>query len=291
MGLGRRSNQEDARYPDRDAPLTRNSVFVVCDGVGGQDKGEVASRTVASTVGKCMEHYDSAKPFSAADFESVLRKVHRELTAAASGGKLEMATTMTMVYFHSGGVFTAHIGDSRIYHIRPGVGILHRSDDHSLVNALVHSGNLTPEEAIDHPQSNIITRCLSPGGNDDSASVSTLQIRDVEPGDYFFLCTDGVTGCVSDEQLYEILGSSSDDEAKIDIIESLSAGSPDNNTAYLIGVEDVIYDLDEESEPELDEAVGNLQQTAPLKSPNETVVEAERRKSSGISGFIKGMFK
>ncbi len=241
---GRRSNQEDARYPDRDAPQSGNSVFVVCDGVGGQDKGEVASSTVATTIGKYMERHDPSKPFSATDFEKVLRKVHRELYAAASGGRSEMATTMTMVYFHSGGVFTAHIGDSRIYHVRPGVGILHRSDDHSLVNALVHSGNLTPEEAIGHPQSNIITRCLSPGGNNDSTSVPTLQIRDIEPGDYFFLCTDGVTGCISDERLYEILNSGSSDEVKIDFVKSMSSGSSDNNTAYLIGVKDVIYDID-----------------------------------------------
>jgi protein phosphatase len=158
--LGRRGNQEDARFPDDDAPQDCNPAFIVCDGVGGQDKGEVASRTVADAIGKYMTKIDLSLPFTAHDFQKVLDHAYSALNKKIETVSHEMATTLTFVCFNSNGAFCAHMGDSRIYHIRPGVGILYQSEDHSLVNMLVHSGNLTPEKAINHPQSNVITRCM-----------------------------------------------------------------------------------------------------------------------------------
>ena len=127
--LGRRSNQEDARFPDCDAPQDCRPAFVVCDGVGGCDKGEVASRTVADAIGGAMEDYDLSAPFGVRDFSHVLDYAYGALDRMASPANAGMATTMTFVCFHGAGVFTAHIGDSRIYHVRPGVGIMHRSED------------------------------------------------------------------------------------------------------------------------------------------------------------------
>jgi protein phosphatase len=292
--LGRRGNQEDARFPDDDAPQDCKPAFIVCDGVGGQDKGEVASRTVADAIGKYMSKVDLTKPFTAQDFQKVLNNAYASLNKQLETVSREMATTLTFVCFHQNGAFCAHMGDSRIYHVRPGVGILYQSEDHSLVNVLVHSGNLTPEEAINHPQSNVITRCMGyveKGGTRPTAT--TLQIDDIEAGDYFFLCSDGVLHKLDDTELLSILSSDTTDKEKINLIAAKSKDSSDNNTAYLIGVESVAND---ESDSELsggEPLDNNSATTLPLTEQNHVAEEVYTTfESAGqrISKFFKKIF-
>ena len=238
--LGKRGNQEDARFPDDSMPQGVKPAFVVCDGVGGRDKGEVASRTVADAIGAYMARRDLTQPFTARDFAVVLDYAYSCLNSKINSSTNDMATTMTFVCFHDSGVFCAHIGDSRIYHIRPGVGIMYQSEDHSLINVLVHSGSLTPEEAIDHPRNNIITRCMGyVEKGAERPAATTLQIDDVVSGDYFFMCTDGVLHNIDDAELLSLISADMPDREKISIIAEKCASSPDNNTAYLIGVDSV----------------------------------------------------
>ncbi len=251
--LGRRSNQEDARFPDVDFPAAESRTFVVCDGVGGLACGEIASNTVAASIGAAMTAFGAPETvFTAHDFADVLARAYSALESRA--GSSAMATTLTFVHFHAGGAFTAHIGDSRIYHIRPGVGILHRTYDHSLVNALVRSGNLSPADAPDHPKGNVITRCM--GGRDLSArdAATAYDIADIQADDCFFLCTDGVLHCIDEEGLCELLESSRPDREKMDVLAQMCASSSDNNTATLIRVASVTdpdredTDLDDDEE-------------------------------------------
>ena len=292
--LGRRANQEDARFPDEDMPQDCPVAFAVCDGVGGQDRGEVASRTVAAAIGEYMKAFQPGKPFDTSDFEKLMAHVYSRLNKAAAGATTNMGTTMTFVCFHEGGAFCAHIGDSRIYHVRPGTGILYRSEDHSLVNALVHSGNITPEEAIGHPQSNVITRCVSPR---QSTSASTIQIHDIEPGDYFFLCTDGVLHQLDDSQLYEILCYPATDADKISTIAGISSGSSDNNTACLIAIYDVVHELDETAatSPEIAEVeVPETTATRPVDADRDMVRDVPVPPAGSDKGFmnlIKNIFR
>ncbi|MCM1140796.1 MAG: protein phosphatase 2C domain-containing protein [Muribaculum sp.] len=289
--LGKRANQEDARFPDEDAPQDYKSAYVVCDGVGGQEKGEIASRIIANAIGEEMQKADLSVPFTVNDFESVMSEAYSVLKRSMKEYGSGMATTMTFVCFHSAGTFVAHIGDSRIYHVRPGVGILYKSDDHSLVDALVHSGNLTPEEAENHPQSNIITRCIGKiSSNGNGPSIDTYQISDVEPNDYFFLCSDGVCHCLGDQQLFAILSSPDSDNEKINTISSICDKSSDNNTAYLIGIEDVIYDETEISTMSCNDTNGKGQNTTPLNVPNEVIVESSIKNHLSIVGQISDFF-
>lgn len=289
--LGRRANQEDARFPNEDVPQDYKSAFIVCDGVGGQDKGEVASRIIANTLGEEMQKIDLSVPFTVRDFEPIVSKAYGAFLKSMKGYGSEMATTMTFACFHSAGVFLAHIGDSRIYHIRPGVGILYQSDDHSLVNALVHSGNLTPEEAENHPQSNIITRCIGKVSSCGSGpSIDTYQITDIEPNDYFFLCTDGVISCIGSQQLLTILSSSDSDSEKIKSLSSICEGSSDNNTAYLIGVEDIICDEQEILSKKDNNNEETGQPTSPLDIPNEVIVESSIKNHRSIGNQISDFF-
>lgn len=288
---GRRANQEDARFPDDDAPQGCRPVFVVCDGVGGQDKGEVASRIVSEAIGNYMTRVDLSHPFLKSDFVALLEYVCSSLRRSVTRETREMATTMTFVCFHSAGVFCAHIGDSRIYHIRPGVGVLYRSEDHSLVNALVHSGNITPEQAINHPQSNIITRSLSP---EKPASATTLQIRDLEPGDYFFLCTDGVLHCLDDAALSRILSDDSSDYDKIREIAKTCRDSSDNNTAFLIRIADIVREKEDKlNGVTLDVDVDVASKTVPITDVRdiaEDVSASGKSRSGGLLDYLKKLF-
>lgn len=236
--LGQRKNQEDARYPDMDVIDNQQHFFVVCDGVGGSEKGEVASTTVCHSFQESLSDFDfESMAFDNADFSQVLDSTYDALDAIASQRNQDMATTMTFVCFHQGGVMMAHVGDSRIYQVRPGQGIIYRSEDHSLVCSLVRAGVISPDQAINHPQSNVITRCIEPTSPDRDRSMATVvNTENVKQGDYFFLCTDGVLHCITDDDLETILASSRSNQEKMETIASLCLDSPDNNTAILVQV-------------------------------------------------------
>ena len=197
---GQRSNQEDARYPDCDTPDKAQRFFVVCDGVGGSEGGEVASHTVCQAFAKAMSKVDFSKDFTNKAFNEALDAAYNALDNSARPGT-DMATTMTFAAFHSAGATLCHIGDSRVYQIRPTQGIIYRSDDHSQVNQMVHSGIIT--------------------------------------GDYFLLCTDGVLQQLSDDQLQDVVADNCDDKEKIKKMAEQCKDSTDNNTAILIPIEQV----------------------------------------------------
>ena len=244
--LGGRDNQEDARYPDRDTIDEQTACFVVCDGVGGNEAGEVASRTVSEAIGQCLEHFNSlTEELTIDDFSAILTEAYDALNEAAADSQqlASMGTTLSFVGLHTGGALVAHIGDSRIYHIRPRAGILYRSSDYSLVNAMVHTGEISPDEAETHPKSNYITRCMNPDLDGRIRScASALQITDIRAGDYFLLCTDGVLHEVNDEMLIELLSSDLSDEEKMRELAHRCYYSSDNNTAMLVSIREVIND-------------------------------------------------
>lgn len=143
--LGLRHNQEDSRFPDCDEPKASQSYFLVCDGVGGSEKGEVASRTVCDAFGEALSSFSASDELSLPDFETALDHAFAMLEAKTDDSNRGMATTLSFAAFHRNGCFIAHIGDSRVYYIRPGAGIIYRTEDHSLVQALVRAGAITEE--------------------------------------------------------------------------------------------------------------------------------------------------
>lgn len=288
--LGKRANQEDSRYPDSDKPQSLEPFFIVCDGVGGCDKGEVASSLVCDTIAEAMGNWDMESYFTIDDFQKVLTKAFNRVEKASTAERRGMATTLTFVCFHIGGCLAAHIGDSRIYHIRPDSGILYRSDDHSLVNALVHSGNLTPDAAINHPDDNIITRYIGATKSGEERSKATvMQIDDIDVGDYFFLCSDGVLKCIDDNRLLEILSEDITDEAKIKEIASLSEFSDDNNTAYLIPIMNVEDKNEDMYHPVLDNNT-TFRIEVPMSQARDVSPDAKATLGSKIKSFVNGLF-
>ena len=286
---GQRDYQEDSRFPETDSPDPNQRFFIVCDGVGGCDKGEIASQTVCETFGNTLRKVDFKKDFTNKDFQQVLNNAYDALDKSVTEASRDMGTTLTFICFHGGGCTMAHIGDSRIYQIRPTEGILYRSDDHSMVNSLVHSGSLTPEQGINHPQRNVITRYMEPVEKDQNRCMATvMRTINVEAGDYFFLCSDGVLHCVSDDELCDILTGKGTDKEKMKIIAEKSRYSEDNNTAYLISVSEVITDpVMEEVESIIDE---DSHTTKRIKIVSQSLEEIESAHSSNFWDKIKSIF-
>ena len=111
---------------------------------------------------------------------------------------------MTLLKFHSGGCLLAHIGDSRIYHIRPSERYIFHTRDHSLINDLYDIGEITLEEMKTSKQKNVITRAMQPN-LERRPKADIKHITDIRPGDYFFMCSDGMLEETDDSDLLNIL--------------------------------------------------------------------------------------
>lgn len=291
--IGKRQYQEDSRYPDSNVSQAGQQFFVVCDGVGGSEKGEVASRIVASTIGKQMSKYDLQQEFTDAQLLETLDEAYIALDSAVDGTNNDMGTTMALVCLHGNGCTMSHIGDSRIYHVRPGEGILYRSDDHSLVNQMVHSGQLTPEQAIDHPQSNVITRCMSPTENDQRRSMATVfHTTNLRAGDYLLLCTDGVLHCINDGDIVSLLENKDTDEEKIAIMANRCKESTDNNTTWLVRIESIEKNESENHEQISEETTKTVTDTVQSKNSAMSMTELEsvKRGKKSLIAKIRSIF-
>ena len=245
--LGGRKNQEDSIYPPLGAATVQSRVFVVCDGMGGMDKGEVASAAVRDAIGKtCESLYNLHRPFTDDDFDTALQQAYDALDAADVRREGTMGTTMTFLCFHAGGCLVAHIGDSRIYHLRPSLGypegVRFRSRDHSLVQQLYDLGEISYNGMATSPRKNIILKAMQPL-QESRTKASFAHITDVKPDDYFYLCTDGMLEQMEDDELLSILGrSDKTDEEKVEQLKALTKNNADNHSAYLIKVKAVLAD-------------------------------------------------
>jgi protein phosphatase len=233
--LGQRSNQEDSLYPPYSEKPSSGSLFILCDGMGGHASGEVASQAVCDTMSRYIEeHKREDGYFDEEDFNDALDTAYDVLDARDSGDEKKMGTTLTFVKFHEGGCFTAHIGDSRIYHIRPSEKrILHVTRDHSLVNDLIELGEMTQEEAKTSRQKNIITRAMQPH-QDGRSKADCCNLTDLKPGDYLYMCSDGMLEEMDDRELVNILSLSQSDPKKIGILKGATKDNRDNHSAILI---------------------------------------------------------
>ncbi|MBQ7423891.1 MAG: serine/threonine-protein phosphatase [Prevotella sp.] len=237
--IGQRDNQEDS------ISQWDNRLFVLCDGMGGHEHGEVASQTVSQAI---VEWYKARaiEPLTKAQIEDALAYAYAKLDEKDRGEFRKMGTTLTLLYIGSNGVLAAHMGDSRIYHIRPNVGVLYQSRDHSLVFDLFQSGEITYEEMSNFAQKNIVTRAMTPG-EDNRMRPDIIHITDVKPGDYFYMCSDGMLEQMSNEELVNLLSSDvSDEEKRIQLLQATS-NNQDNHSAWLIRINEVISGIIDES--------------------------------------------
>jgi len=218
VGLKRKIN-EDSLFADPDRGL-----WVVADGMGGHEAGEVASGMVIDALRALPELEDLDELARSA--AEALQRVNRDLIglARSGGGGQTIGTTVVGLAIADGSFRCFWMGDSRAYRLRDGI-ITRISHDHSLVQNLVDAGMIKPEEAESHENANLITRAV---GVSETAEVDVMS-GDALSGDQFLLASDGLTRVVSDEELAVALERNSPAEAADSLLATvLERGAPDN---------------------------------------------------------------
>src|SRR3984957_3128612 len=223
------------RRANEDSLLARSPLFVVADGMGGAQAGEVASRLAVESFQLGVQ--DASQPELALADLARAANTHIHELSHANAEHAGMGTTLTAVYVGEQEVAIAHVGDSRAYCLRDGE-LLRLTDDHSLVDELMRQGRLTPEEAIEHPQRSVITRALGPEG---TVEVDTRSFR-ARPEDVYLLCSDGLTTMISEQLIAEILRANPrlHDAGEALIAAANEAGGRDNVTVVLMRLEEVL---------------------------------------------------
>ena len=227
-----RSDVGLVRGHNEDSFLLQAPLFVVSDGMGGHAAGEVASSIAVETIGQQAPGTADDVLLGAA-VESANANV---MSAAEQGiGKPGMGCTATAVIIEKSRMAVAHVGDSRAYVLRQGT-LVRVTHDHSYVEELVDSGQITADEARTHPSRSIITRAL--GSDPDMyADHFSLEVGD---GDRIILCSDGLSGMIGDGQIESLAVSSATPQQAADnlVAAALTAGGADNVTVVVIDVLD-----------------------------------------------------
>ncbi len=222
------------RRANEDSLLARSPLFVVADGMGGAQAGEVASQTAVESFNEGLA--DPARPDDSLRALVLAANTRIHELSHSNPQHAGMGTTLTAVYVGEQEVSIAHVGDSRAYCLRDGT-LSKLTEDHSLVDELIREGKLTPEEAEEHPQRSIITRALGP-----EATVEVdLHVYRARPGDLYLICSDGLTSMVGERLVATILLSSESlrDAGEALIAAANEAGGRDNITVILLRLEEV----------------------------------------------------
>src|SRR3954447_24841669 len=223
------------RRANEDSVYARSPLFVIADGMGGAQAGEVASGLAVETLAQGLPDGEGTVQDRLADrvVEANAAIYEKSRTSMERAG---MGTTLTAAYVDADEAAIAHVGDSRAYLFRDGT-LRRLTDDHSLVEEFRRQGKLTEEEARDHPQKSIITRALGPEPFVE-VDRQTLPLRD---GDVLLLCSDGLTGMITEEAVRNLLadGATLEESGKALVDAANDAGGRDNITVVLFRVEQV----------------------------------------------------
>src|SRR5437016_7702387 len=166
-------------------------IFVVADGVGGADAGEIASQTAVDVLNDAFRQ----KITDGEDVEDLMELAIQRANSAIHQMAAEhprfsmMATTVVALHLDGSRATIGHVGDSRLYRLTPEGKLQRETDDHSVVEEEVRAGRMTPEQAMHHPSKNVISRAL---GAEEGVEVD-LKTMEVEEGSEFLLCSDGIT--------------------------------------------------------------------------------------------------
>jgi len=233
--VGKRENNEDACYVD-----PQNRFFLVADGMGGQSAGERASGLAMEIVPQKLQTLDfnrsgSEQAIKVID-ESVSQANYEIMALGELDSKLKnMGTTIAFLVQAAGTMFAGGVGDSRVYLLR-NRKLEQLTTDHSLTQALLDAGTLTPEEAVNHRYKNVLYRYL--GCKEGGQGTNPTQVQP-QVGDKFLICSDGVTGGASDSVLEKILAAGSDPQRTAEAVvqAATDGGSKDNITGVVVFVD------------------------------------------------------
>ena len=224
-------------------------IFVVADGVGGADAGEIASQTAVDVLNDAFRHKISDGEDVEDLMELAIQRANSSIhqMAAENPRFSMMATTVVALHLDGNRATIGHVGDSRLYRLTPDGQLLRETEDHSVVEEEVRAGRMTPEQAANHPSKNVISRAL---GAENSVEAD-MKVIEFEDGSAFLLCTDGITRHLPDHELREVLMSAA---SPTELCEEMKRrcyqrGAEDNLTAVVVQTGTPKYEslpLDEE---------------------------------------------
>jgi serine/threonine protein phosphatase PrpC len=265
----KRPLNEDSFLADAD-----RGIFVVADGVGGADAGEVASQTAVDVLNDAFR----TKITDGEDVEDLMELAIQRANSSIHQMASEnprfsmMATTVVALHLDGHRATIGHVGDSRLYRLSPD-GNLHReTEDHSIVEEEVRAGRMTPEQAANHPSKNVISRAL---GAEPSVEAD-MKVIEVEDGSAFLLCTDGITRHLGDNELRELLTSGRTPNALCEEMKArcYQRGAEDNLTAVVVQVGASNFEgaavLDEEKTVSSGKLTETLDMPAPVPAEAES---------------------
>jgi serine/threonine protein phosphatase PrpC len=266
------------RHTNEDSYFESPPLFAVADGMGGAQAGEVASAMAVDEFKQSHNGDVTPEQQLAEIAKTANRKIYE--MAQSDSRHAGMGTTLTATMLDDEAVAVGHVGDSRLYLYRDGK-LERMTRDHSLVEEFVRQGRLTPEQAEKHPQRSVITRALGPEG-DVEVDTFTIQARD---GDIFLICSDGLSGMVSDADMEQIVGAGDrlDGTAKALIGAANDNGGRDNITAVLFRVEDDGTGDGRRSDTESYDTIAGDQ-----AAPSTEQIDAERRRISELDTQARG---
>lgn len=212
------------------------TLLILADGMGGHKGGAIASRKAIEAISEKLEKRLTEKMLPGQIMlllSEVLEYANREILALSQSdsGLVGMGTTCDVCVISKSTAYIAHIGDSRVYKITKGGSIRRLTKDHSLVEYMVESGTITPEEAVHHPQKNVILRALGTA-NQIEVDISHEKIA---AGDALLLCSDGLTNMLDEEIISQTVSkeNSPEDSAKRLVQLANDAGGADNITVII----------------------------------------------------------
>ena len=300
VGLVRSENQDFAAYTTPREERGSNPggrLLIVADGMGGHRGGATASRLATETVKRQYLESETGDP-AAALREALTRANARIHAEAQSNADLRgMGTTTSALVLRNDQAWFAHVGDSRIYRVRNGA-IEQLTEDHSLVASMVREGLLTSKEAENHPRRNVLQRSM---GVSEEVEIDIRGPFDLQIGDFFILCSDGLHGVVKEPELNEYAELPLNDAADRYVKLALERGAPDNVTVLMariiradeIGEDTVVdspYDETVRDEAAADETKRTTAKIPAMKEPLPDPPTPTRESAAPKAGFFRRLF-
>jgi len=222
-------------------------LLMVADGMGGQANGQEASRLATQILTRSVSDALRVRRVTPESFQTLLKAGIEDanwvLHERNQGQDSNMGTTMTAALLVDATAYVAHVGDSRLYRYREGVGLSQITQDHSLVAALAAAGIIRPEDIYTHPRRNLIYRCL---GEKSQVEVDTVTLP-LTAGDMLLLCSDGLWEMVRDPQIAALLAAPTGDPSRTAhtlIRAALAGGGEDNVSAIVVRVSSTWYQVE-----------------------------------------------
>ena len=232
IGKAREINQDYYSIPK---PEDRLQLFILADGMGGYNGGEIASSLATTSAKSYIENnFDKIEHNKEAILELMKNAIEYANMVVFEKSKQEpnlegMGTTLDICFIYNNKVYVGHVGDSRIYRIR-GEIIRKLTKDHSYVQQLVEDGKITREEAEHHPKKNMLLKALGCT----SMVEPDLRARNIETGDILLMCSDGLTNMVEEKEIYRVVRENPETAAQVLVELANAAGGYDNITVVII---------------------------------------------------------